>query len=258
MGVRVEHPQELIDSVQYHCRNKTEVTEKRKFLPAASYSLVHQVNGRGVYSFCMCPGGIIAPCATSPGEVVVNGWSPSKRNNPFANSGVVVAIELADLSGKNYSTHGIFAGLEYQKAMEHMAFEAGGKSQAAPAQRLNDFVNGKFSSVLPETSYEPEINSAPLHELLPREISLRLQEAFKAFGKKMHGYLTNDAVIHGVESRTSSPIRIPRDRETLEHSQVKGLYSVGEGAGYAGGIVSAAIDGQNAANQVAQKITARL
>jgi len=261
MGVRVEHPQELIDSVQYHCRNKIEVAEKRKFLPAASYSLVHQVNGRGVYSFCMCPGGIIAPCATSQEEIVVNGWSPSKRNNPFANSGVVVAIELKDLhvknySGKNYSSSGIFAGLEYQKALEHMAFEAGGKSQTAPAQRLSDFVNGKFSSALPETSYEPGIKSAALHELLPKEISSRLQEAFKAFGKKMHGYLTNDAVIHGVESRTSSPIRIPRDKETMEHPQMKGLYTVGEGAGYAGGIVSAAIDGQNAAEKVAQKLGA--
>lgn len=272
MGVRVEHPQELIDSIQYHCRNKTEVSERRKFLPAASYSLVQQVNGRGVYSFCMCPGGIIAPCATSPGEIVVNGWSPSKRNNPFANSGIVVGIELEDLSrkdssGKSFSSQGKFAGLQYQISMEQMAFEAGGRNlhkvakdsygesfgQTAPAQRLADFVTGKFSSTLPETSYEPGIKSAPLHELLPKEISSRLQEAFLVFGKKMHGYLTNEAVIHGVESRTSSPIRVPRDKETLEHTQVKGLYPVGEGAGYAGGIVSAAIDGQNAAEQIVQK-----
>lgn len=254
MGVRVEHPQELIDRIQYHCSNEAEVIEKRKFLPAASYSLVHQVNGRGVYSFCMCPGGIIAPCATAPGEIVVNGWSPSKRNDPFANSGIVVGIELEDLN--QFSSHGKFAGLHYQRTLEHMAFEAGGKTQTAPAQRLVDFVEGKFSSTLPETSYQPGIKSAPLHELLPEEITSRLRVAFVVFGKKMHGYLTNTAVLHGVESRTSSPVRIPRDKDTLEHPHVKGLFPVGEGAGYAGGIVSAAIDGQNAAKKVAQKIGA--
>ena len=253
MGVRVEHPQELIDGIQYHCHNKKEVTEQRKFLPAASYSLVHQVNGRGVYSFCMCPGGIIAPCATSPGEIVVNGWSPSKRNNPFANSGIVVGIELEDL--KKFSAYKELAGLHYQKSIERMAFEAGGKTQSAPAQRLIDFVNRKFSSTLPLSSYQPGIKSAPLHELLPKEIASRLREGFKAFGQKMNGYFTNEAVIHGVESRTSSPVRIPRDKETLEHPQIRGFYPVGEGAGYAGGIVSAAIDGQNAASQVAKKLT---
>lgn len=251
MGVRVAHPQELIDSIQYHCHNKEEVAEQRKFLPASSYSLVHQSNGRGVYSFCMCPGGIIAPCATSPGEVVVNGWSPSKRNNPFANSGIVVGIELEDLS--KFSSHGKLAGLHYQRVLEQMAFEAGGKTQTAPAQRLIDFVKGKFSSTLPETSYQPGVKSAPLHALLPKEIATRLQEAFISFGKKMNGYLTNEAVIHGVESRTSSPIRIPRDKETLEHPQIKGLFPVGEGAGYAGGIVSAAIDGQLTAKKIAGK-----
>jgi uncharacterized FAD-dependent dehydrogenase len=254
MGIRVEHPQELIDRIQYHCANKAEVIEKRKFLPAASYSLVHQVRGRGVYSFCMCPGGIIAPCATAPGEIVVNGWSPSKRNNPFANSGIVVGIELEDL--KQFISQGTFAGLHYQRTFEHMAFEAGGRTQTAPAQRLVDFVQGKFSSTLPDTSYQPGIKSAPLHELLPKEIASRLQAAFVVFGKKMEGYLTNAAVIHGVESRTSSPVRIPRDRDTLEHPHVKGLFPVGEGAGYAGGIVSAAIDGQNAAKKIAQKIGA--
>lgn len=254
MGVRVEHPQELIDRIQYHCASKAEVTEKRRFLPAASYSLTHQVKDRGVYSFCMCPGGIIAPCATAPGEIVVNGWSPSKRNNPFANSGMVVGIELEDLH--QFSSHGPFAGLHYQRILEQMAFEAGGKTQTAPAQRLVDFVDGKLSSTLPETSYQPGIKSAPLHELLPLQISSALQAALVVFGKKMHGYLTNDAVIHGVESRTSSPVRIPRDKDTLEHPHVQGLFPVGEGAGYAGGIVSAAIDGQNAAKKIAQKIGA--
>lgn len=248
MGVRVEHPQALIDSLQYHC-SINEVAEKRKFLPAASYGLVHQVMGRGVYSFCMCPGGIIAPCATSSDEIVTNGWSPSKRNNPFANSGIVVTIEAEDY--KKYKMHGPLAGMHYQKALEQMAWEAGGKTQTAPAQRLVDFVNNKFSSHLPNVSYQPGIQSAPLHTLLPPEISKRLQLGFIDFGKKMRGYLTNDAVIVGIESRTSSPIRIPRNDQTLEHPQIKGLYPCGEGAGYAGGIVSAAIDGQKCATAIA-------
>ncbi|MGB3074842.1 MAG: FAD-binding protein, partial [Chitinophagales bacterium] len=249
MGVRVEHPQSLIDKVQYHCETESEMINKRKLLPASSYNFVHQSDGRGVYSFCMCPGGIIAPCATAMGEVVVNGWSPSKRNNPFANSGVVVSVELEDLSP--YSQAGNLSGIAYQQTLEKMACDAGGGTQAAPAQRLVDFVNGKLSATLPVTSYQPGIKSAPLHELLPAAISARLQEGFIAFGKKMKGYFTNDAVIHGVESRTSSPVRIPRDKITMEHPQVKGLYPVGEGAGFAGGIVSAAIDGQNAAACVA-------
>jgi uncharacterized FAD-dependent dehydrogenase len=253
MGVRVEHPQELIDSIQYHCRNTIEVKEARKFLPPSSYSLVHQVNGHGVYSFCMCPGGIIAPCATSSKEVVVNGWSPSKRNNPYANAGVVVGVELEDLSA--YSKYEKFAGMQYQRELEHMAFDAGGRTQTAPAQRLTDFVKGRFSSTLPESSYQPGIKSAPLHDLLPKSISFSLQSAFNAFEKKMRGYLTNEAVIHGVESRTSSPIRIPRIKETFQHPFLKGLYPVGEGAGYAGGIVSAAIDGQKCAEHVAKQFT---
>jgi uncharacterized protein len=247
MGVRVEHPQLLIDSLQYHCSLR-EVPFKREFLPAASYSMVHQAMGRGVYSFCMCPGGIIAPCATSQEEVVTNGWSPSKRNNPFANSGIVVTIEPEDY--QKYSNAGALAGLRYQQALERMAWEAGGKSQTAPAQALLDFVNNKLSPVLPESSYQPGILSAPLHELLPPEIGKRLQLGFIEFGKKMKGYLSNDAVIHGVESRTSSPVRIPRHPETLQHPQVKGLYPCAEGAGYAGGIVSAAIDGQKCANAI--------
>ncbi len=281
MGVRVEHPQELIDGIQYHCYTKGEIEEKRKYLPPAPYSLVQQVNDRGVYSFCMCPGGIIAPCATAQNEIVVNGWSPSKRNNPFANSGVVVGIELSDLSQRGYPDSNIkgrdfssgnsasfnagsrkadpaktypLSGLRYQQSLEQIAWEAGGKTQTAPAQRLEDFVKGKFSSTLPVTSYQPGIKSAPLHELLPSAIGRRLQEGFKAFGRKMNGYLTNEAVVHGVESRTSSPVRIPRDKETYEHPQVKGLYPIGEGAGYAGGIMSAAIDGQHCAEKIALKL----
>ncbi|MCW3070951.1 MAG: FAD-dependent dehydrogenase [Bacteroidetes bacterium] len=248
MGVRVEHPQALIDSLQYHC-GISEVERKRDFLPAASYSLVHQAMGRGVYSFCMCPGGIIAPCATSPGEVVTNGWSPSKRNNPFANSGIVVTIEPEDYA--KYKQYGPLAGLRYQQALEQMAWNAGGQTQTAPAQRLLDFVNSKVSATLPDVSYQPGIASAPLHSLLPPEIGKRLQIGFKEFGNKMRGYLSNDAVIVGVESRTSSPVRIPRNNETLQHPQVKGLYPCAEGAGYAGGIVSAAIDGQKCANAIA-------
>lgn len=248
MGVRVEHPQSLIDSLQYHC-SVSEVAKKREYLPAASYSLVHQAMGRGVYSFCMCPGGIIAPCATSPGEVVTNGWSPSKRNNPYANSGIVVTIEPEDYV--KYSKFGPLAGLKYQQSLEHMAWNAGGQTQTAPAQRLVDFVNNKLSSDLPDVSYQPGILSAPLNDLLPMEIGKRLQLGFKEFGNKMRGYLTNEAVILGVESRTSSPVRIPRNNDTLQHPQIKGLYPCAEGAGYAGGIVSAAIDGQKCAVAIA-------
>jgi len=248
IGVRIEHPQSLIDSIQYHCRTDNEVEKAREYLPAASYSLVHQVESRGVFSFCMCPGGIIAPCATSPGEVVTNGWSPSKRNNPYANSGTVVAIEQEDM--KAFSKFGPLAGLEYQRSVEKMAFEAGGFRQSAPAQRMVDFVSGKLSSTLPRCSYQPGITSAPLNQLLPKHISFRLQQALVEFGKKMRGYYTNEAVLVGVESRTSSPVKIPRDKETLQHPQIKGLYPCGEGAGYAGGIVSAAIDGEKCALKV--------
>lgn len=255
MGVRVEHPQALIDSLQYHC-SMGEVEHKRDLLPAASYSLVHQALGRGVYSFCMCPGGIIAPCATAPCEVVTNGWSPSKRNNPYANSGIVVTTEPEDLI--NYKQYGSLAGLRYQQDLEKMAWQAGGNAgmpqnlgQTAPAQRLLDFVNNKLSAALPDVSYQPGIKSAPLHSLLPEAIGKRLQIGFKEFGKKMRGYLSNEAVVVGVESRTSSPVRIPRDSETLQHPQIKGLYPCAEGAGYAGGIVSAAIDGQKCADKIA-------
>lgn len=253
MGVRVEHPQQLIDSIQYHC-------EKRSiYLPAAAYSFAHQVNNRGVYSFCMCPGGFIVPAATAPGEVVVNGMSPSKRDSKFANSGIVVSIEPEDL--KSHISHEELSGLMFQMELEKMAFEAGGCRQTAPAQRLVDFCNNKFSSSLPDCSYQPGIIPAPLHQLLPPSISQRLQEGFKFAGKKMparyggKGYFTNEAVIVGVESRTSSPVRIPRDKEKLHHVQIKNLFPCGEGAGYAGGIVSAALDGELCAEAAAGGIT---
>lgn len=240
MGVRIEHPQSTIDAVQYHCDVRS------KYLPPSSYSFTHQANGRGVYSFCMCPGGIICPAATDANEIVVNGWSPSKRNNPFANSGIVVSIEERDV--KLFSNFKELRFLEYQKQIEQKAFEAGGKNLSAPAQRMIDFVENKFSSSLPDCSYIPGITSAPLTEILPKEISSALREGLKAFGKKMRGYYTNEAVLVGVESRTSSPVRIPRDKETLMHTQIKGLFPCGEGAGYAGGIVSAAMDGEKCAD----------
>ncbi len=240
MGVRAEHPQEIIDRIQYHCTGK-----RSDLLPAASYSLVHQVNDRGVYSFCMCPGGFIVPAATANGEVVVNGMSPSKRNNLFANSGIVVEINV-DKDLYKYEHFGVLKGLEYQKDLERLAFTSGGRSQVAPAQRLTDFVDGKLSASLNATSYQPGLNSAPLHSLLPKLIGSRLRQGFKAFGEKMHGYYTEEANIIGVESRTSSPVSIPRN-EKLEHVQISGLFPCGEGGGYAGGIVSAAMDGERCA-----------
>ncbi|TAE29147.1 MAG: FAD-binding protein [Candidatus Kapaibacterium sp.] len=254
MGLRIEHPQHLIDSMQYRTRGAA----RHDLLPPASYSWVEQVQNeqqggeRGVFSFCMCPGGIIAPCATSAtGEVVTNGWSPSKRNNPYANSGIVVAINVPDLAPYNHA--GALAGLRFQQDLERIAWEAGGRTQNAPAQRLVDFVRGKNSTTLPKTSYQPGIVSAPLHELLPPVIGNSLRKAFEQLAKRMKPYFTNDAVVHGVESRTSSPVRIPRNPETLEHVQIRGLYPCAEGAGYAGGIVSAAIDGQKCAEAVAKK-----
>ncbi|MCD8416383.1 FAD-dependent oxidoreductase [Tenacibaculum finnmarkense genomovar finnmarkense] len=240
MGVRVEHPQEIIDQIQYSCNG-----QRDELLPAAAYSLVHQVNERGVYSFCMCPGGFIVPAATANGEVVVNGMSPSRRNNKFANSGIVVEINI-DKDLYKYEKFGALKGLEYQKDLEKLAFNAGGKTQAAPAQRLTDFVEGKLSSSLNETSYQPGLTSAPMHSLLPKFIGSRLRKGFDAFGKKMHGYYTAEANIIGVESRTSSPVNIPR-KENLEHPQLDGLYPCGEGGGYAGGIISAAMDGERCA-----------
>lgn len=246
LGVRVEHPQILIDQVQYHCLIRDE------FLPPSSYSLVQQVNGKGVFSFCMCPGGIIATASTSPNELVVNGWSPSKRNNPFANSGIVVSVEDKDLNA--YKKYGPLAGIYFQKEVEEKAFKAGGGKFVAPAQRLIDFCENKLSPTLPFCSYLPGIHSASLKNVLPVFIHDRLQVAFKEFGKKMRGYYTNDAVIVATESRTSSPVRIPRSPETFNHPQIKNLFPCGEGAGYAGGIVSAAMDGEKVANSIYQLI----
>ena len=242
LGVRVEHSQQLIDSIQYHCETRGD------YLPPAPYSIVKQVQHRGVYSFCMCPGGVIAPCATAPGEVVTNGWSPSKRDQPTSNSGIVVELKLEDFS--QYKDKGPLAGMEFQKQIEQTAWRLGGETQKVPAQRLVDFTEGKLSNNIPKTSYMPGTTSTELSEVLPKFIHQTLQEGFKQFGKSMRGYLTNEAVVHAPESRTSSPVRIPRDYKTLEHPQIKGLYPCGEGAGYAGGIISAAIDGEKCAEQI--------
>lgn len=242
MGVRIEHPQSLIDSIQYHSK------KENPYLPSASYSLVHQVEGRGVYSFCMCPGGFIVPASTAPNEMVVNGMSPSKRNSPYANSGVVVEIREEDLD--EFKEHGVLAGLRCQQNFERLAYNNGGEGLTAPAQRMHDFVKGKLSSSLPDTSYIPGVLSSPMHQWMPKHIRMRLQEGLKQFGKKMQGYLTNEAIILGVESRTSSPVRIPRDRETFQHVEIKGLFPCGEGAGYAGGIASSAVDGERVAEMV--------
>ena len=239
MGVRIEHPQALIDQIQYSLKNRG------PYLPAASYRLVDQVNDRGIYSFCMCPGGFIVPAATAAGEIVVNGMSPSKRDSYYANSGMVVEVKEKDLIP--FQQYGVLAGLQYQMSIEKLACEAGQNLQVAPAQRMADFVTNKISPKLNSTSYQPGIISTPLHKLLPKAISHSLQEGFKSFGKKMNGYLTNEANILGVESRTSSPVSIPRHSETLQHIQVNNLYPCGEGAGYAGGIISAAIDGERCA-----------
>ena len=248
MGVRVEHQQSLIDSIQYKCE------DRGPYLPASSYALVHQThyNGRqrGIFSFCMCPGGFIVPSATAPGEVVVNGMSPSRRDSRFSNSGIVVAIELEDMELDKY---GPLAGLRMQQALEQKACEMAGGTQAAPAQLLKDFTERRTSKQLLDTSYQPGLVSVDMNELFSEEMAYRLREGFKAFGGKMRGYLTNDAQIVGVESRTSSPVRIPRDRETLEHVSIKRLFPCGEGAGYAGGIVSAAMDGERCAEMAAIK-----
>lgn len=245
MGVRVEHPQQIIDAIQYHCKGIRD-----ELLPAASYSLVHQVKNRGVYSFCMCPGGFIVPAATAKGEVVVNGMSPSSRNNKFANSGIVVEIN-AEQDLRKYEHFGVLKGLEFQKDLEKTAWVAGGKTQTAPAQRLTDFVEGNLSNSLNPTSYQPGLKTAPLHSILPKQIGGRLRKGFEAFGKKMHGYYTAEANVIGVESRTSSPVNIPRN-EQLEHPEIEGLFPCGEGGGYAGGIVSAAMDGERCAEAAAK------
>ena len=249
LGVRVEHDQRLIDRVQYHC-----AVDRGPYLPASSYSLAHQarISGedRGVFSFCMCPGGFIVPSATQPGEVVVNGMSPSRRDSPFANSGIVVAVGVEDFH--QFKAFGRLAGMHFQASIEKKACQVAGNTQRAPAQRLMDFVNGSTSSDLPETSYQPGLVPADMREVLPPFIHKALQQGFRNFGTKMKGYLTNEAQIVGVESRTSSPVKIPRDAVTLEHPQIKRLFPCGEGAGYAGGIVSAAMDGERCAEAAAQ------
>jgi uncharacterized protein len=247
LGVRMEHPQELIDSIQYHC-NLKEVKTTRENLPAASYSLVTQAQGKGVYSFCMCPGGIIAPCATSPGEVVTNGWSPSKRNNPFANSGLVVSIELDDVL--KYQNNAALAGMFFQQEVEQKAWQVGGMTQCAPAQRLVDFLNNKTSADLPECSYIPGVKSVDLRNVLPQKVAARLHEGLNHFLKQKPGLNSREGILVATESRTSTPVRIPRDVESLQHPELKGLFPCGEGAGYAGGIVSAAMDGIACAGKV--------
>lgn len=247
IGVRIEHNQSLIDNLQYGENVRDD------YLPASSYSLVTQADNRGVFSFCMCPGGFIVPSATAPGEIVLNGMSLSKRDSKYANSGIVVAIEKEDL--KKYEKYGALAGLMYQKEVERNVFNFGdGVSQKAPAQRMTDFINDKLSESLPSTSYIPGIYSAPLNQILPKNISTRLKQGLINFGKTMKGYLTEEANLIAVESRTSSPVKIPRNDITLMHVGIKNLYPCGEGAGYAGGIVSAAIDGQNVAKAVYNNI----
>lgn len=246
LGVRAEHPQSLIDQIQYSCDYRGE------YLPPAPYSIVKQVNGRGMYSFCMCPGGVIAPCATSPGEVVTNGWSPSKRDQATANSGIVIELKLEDF--KPFAKFGALAGMEFQKSIEQKAWNLAGETQKVPAQRMIDFTKSRVSSEIPKTSYVPGTTSVEMGQVFPNFLTQILREGFTEFGKSMRGYLTNDAILHAPESRTSSPVRIPRDPITYEHLQIKGLYPCGEGAGYAGGIISAAIDGEKCALMIAESL----
>ena len=246
LGVRAEHPQSLIDSIQYSCDYRGEL------LPPAPYSIVKQVGGRGMYSFCMCPGGVIAPCATSPGEVVTNGWSPSKRDQATANSGIVIELKLEDF--KPFAKFGALAGMEFQKSIEQKAWHLAGKTQKVPAQKMVDFTQNKVSATIPKTSYVPGTTSVEMGQVFPGFLTQILREGFIEFGKSMRGYLTNEAILHAPESRTSSPVRIPRDSVTLEHVQIKGLYPCGEGAGYAGGIISAAIDGEKCALMIGQSL----
>ena len=244
IGVRAEHPQELIDKIQYSCDYRGD------HLPPAPYSIVKQVDGRGMYSFCMCPGGVIAPCATTPGEVVTNGWSPSKRDQATANSGIVVELKLEDF--KPFAKFGALAGMEFQKSIEQKAWHLAGETQKVPAQRMVDFTQNKVSANIPKTSYVPGTTSIEMGQIFPGFLTQILRDGFTEFGKSMRGFMTNDAILHAPESRTSSPVRIPRDNFTLEHPQIKGLFPCGEGAGYAGGIISAAIDGEKCAQKIAE------
>ncbi len=246
VGVRLEHPQHLIDSIQYHS------TQGRgKYLPAAEYSFVTQVKGRGVYSFCMCPGGFVVPAATAPGQLVVNGMSPSNRGSKWANSGMVVEMQPEDFP--HVDNYGVLAGIKFQEELEHLCFVNGNNRQTAPAQRMTDFVDRRNSSSLAVSSYTPGLVASPLHFWMPEHITSRLREAFLHFGRISRGFLTREATMIGVESRTSSPVRIPRDNETMSHIAMRGLYPCGEGAGYAGGIISAAIDGERCAEAIAEQ-----
>ena len=250
MGVRIEHPQALIDSIQYRGSNETE------YLPAASYSLVSQEGGRGVYSFCMCPGGFMVPAMTDASQSVVNGMSPSNRNSPYANSGIVTEVRLSDFEHLR-AQYGELAGLAFRREVEQAARRNGGAHQTAPAQRVADFVGGRRSATLPSVSYIPGVVSSNLAEWLPPFISQSLRAGIATFGRRMHGFLTNEAVVVGVESRTSTPVRIPRNAETLMHPETEGLFPSGEGAGYAGGIISAALDGEHAADAVYKYVEQR-
>ena len=241
IGVRLEHPAQLIDKIQYHSKQG-----RGKYLPAAEYAMVTQVEGRGVYSFCMCPGGFVIPAATDKEQIVVNGMSPASRGTQWSNSGMVVEIRPEDITGE-----GVLKVMHYQEELEKMCWQQGNMKQTAPAQRMADFVNGKLSYDLPKSSYAPGLISSPLHFWLPKIIVKRLQEGFKAFGRNAHGFLTNEAVMIAVETRTSSPVRILRDRDTLQHVRIQGLFPCGEGAGYAGGIVSAGVDGERCAEMCA-------
>lgn len=245
LGIRIEHPQPLIDEIQYGQK------EREENLPASSYKLVSQIGDRGVFSFCMCPGGLVVPAATAPGEIVVNGMSLSRRDSPYSNSGIVTAIEAEDVQRANYQDE-IFGGLNFQKAVEQKMFKSGDGTQKAPAQRLTDFVAGKDSVNLPSSSYIPGLHPAPLHELLPDFIYQRLAKGLQSFGHKMKGYFTSEANVIGTESRTSAPVRIPRNPLSLMHDDCEGFFPCGEGAGFAGGILSAAMDGQNVADKVAE------
>ncbi|MGJ8677321.1 MAG: NAD(P)/FAD-dependent oxidoreductase [Akkermansiaceae bacterium] len=251
VGVRIEHPQPLIDSIQYHYPRGT---ERPRILPAARYRLACKIGGRGVHSFCMCPGGFIVPAATENDEVVVNGMSLSRRDSPYANSGMVVSVDPEDTADFQ-KEHGILAGIAFQKAMEVLASKVGGGMQKAPGQRVTDFLQGTVSSSLPSTSYFPGLTSAPLHEIMPSFVVSRMQTGLEKFGRGMHGYITEEAGLLGFETRTSSPLRIPRNDHDLQHPEINLLYPCGEGAGYAGGIISAALDGMKCAEAAAGKMT---
>ena len=242
VGVRLEHPAQLIDQIQYHNKEG-----RGDYLPAAEYNFVTQVEGRGVYSFCMCPGGFVIPAATGPEQIVVNGMSPANRGTRWSNSGMVVELRPEDVDGE-----GPLKMMRFQEELERVCWQQGNRKQTAPAQRMADFVNGKLSADLPESSYAPGLIASPLHFWMPEIIATRLRQGFRKFGAMSHGFLTNNATVIAVETRTSSPVRILRDKDTLEHVNVKGLFPCGEGAGYAGGIVSAGVDGERCAEQVAR------